>query len=103
MEKIPQFILNHWQLCCLLIVLFIALIINEWLSQKKRAKELSPQSAVALMNSGAALTIIDLRDKESYRKGHIIEAMSAKADDFNGKGMDKYKDTQLLLVCARGI
>lgn len=69
--------------------------------QKMRAKELSPPAAVALLNEDNTV-VIDLRDKDIFRNGHIINAINASKDDFEQKRMDKYKDKPLLLVCARG-
>lgn len=102
MEHIGQFIINHWELWALLVVVLLFIFINEALAQKKRAKELSPQAAVALLNQDGTI-VIDLRDKESYRKGHIINALSASTQDFEQHRMDKYKSKSLLLVCARGL
>ncbi len=101
MEHLGQFIINHWGLWLLSLVILIAIFINEFLAQKKTAKALSPEALVALMNEDKA-TIIDLREKETYSKGHIIQAIQASADDFSSSRMDKYKTKTLVLVCARG-
>ena len=101
MDQIGQFIINHWGLCVLLVSILILIFINERLVQKMRAKELSPQVAVALLNDDKAI-VIDLRDKELYRKGHIINAIHASKEDFEQHRMDKYKTNALILVCARG-
>jgi rhodanese-related sulfurtransferase len=102
MDQIGQFIVNHWELWLALIVILAFIFINELLSQKKRAKELSPAAVVALINHEDA-TIIDLRDQETFRGGHIIDAICASADDFLQNKMDKYKTKPLVLVCARGL
>lgn len=101
MDQLGQFIINHWGLWVLLISILIIIFINERLVQKMRAKELSPQAAVALLNDDKAI-VIDLRDKELYRKGHIINAIHASKEDFEQHRMDKYKTNALILVCARG-
>ncbi|MBA2709391.1 MAG: rhodanese-like domain-containing protein [Tatlockia sp.] len=102
MGQLSQFILNHWVLWALLILILILIYINELLTQKKRAKELSPQAAVNLINHDNAV-VIDLRDAESYAKGHIIDAIRASAEDFNQKRMAKYKEKPIILVCAKGL
>ena len=102
MGQVGQFIINHWELWLALVVVLLLIFINEFLAQKKRAKELSPQAAVNLINHDNAV-IIDLRDSDSFRKGHIIDAIQATADDFEQQKMDKYKTKTLLLVCARGL
>ena len=102
MGQLGQFIMNHWALWAALILILLLLLVNEFLTQKKRAKELSPQAAVALINHESAV-VVDLRDTESYRAGHIIDAIRASADDFQQQRMDKYKQQPLILVCPRGL
>jgi rhodanese-related sulfurtransferase len=102
MEQFSQFITNHWQLWLLFIVILFLTFLNELFTQKKKAKELSPQAAVDLINNEDAV-IIDLRDKEVFKKGHIINAINARNDDFEQQKMDKFKDKPLILVCERGL
>ncbi len=102
MEHLGQFITNHWQLWLALIVVLSLILINELLSQKKKAKELSPHSAVNLINNDNAV-VVDLRDKESYKNGHIIDSVSANIEDFEQPKMNKYKNKPIILVCARGL
>lgn len=102
MEQLGQFIINHWSLWLALVILLLIIFINELQTQKKRAKELSPQAAVNLINHENAV-VIDLRDAEVFRSGHIIGAIRASVDDFNEQRMDKYKTKSLILVCARGL
>ncbi|MDP1601952.1 MAG: rhodanese-like domain-containing protein [Legionella sp.] len=102
MGQIGQFIINHWELWAILILVLFFIFINELLGQKKRAKELSPHAVVALLNEDNAV-IIDLRDKDSYRNGHIINAINATPEDFEKQKMDKYKSKPLVLVCTKGL
>lgn len=102
MEHLGQFITNHWQLWLLFIVVLFLTFLNELITQKKKAKELSPQAAVDLINNENAL-VIDLRDKESFKKGHIIDSINANDEDFSQQKMDKYKNKPIILVCARGL
>lgn len=69
--------------------------------QKKKAKEITPQTAVDLINNDQAV-LIDLRDKELFKKGHIIDSINASADDFEQPKMTKFKDKTIILVCDRG-
>lgn len=102
MEHLGQFIINHWQLWLLFIVILFLTFLNELITQKKKAKQLSPQDVVELINNEHAV-VIDLRDKEAFKKGHIIDAVNAKSDDFEQQKMDKYKNQTVILVCERGI
>jgi rhodanese-related sulfurtransferase len=102
MGQLSQFIMNHWGLWLALVLLLVLLFINERLTQKKRAKEVSPQTAVHLINHEQAL-VVDLRDSEAFRKGHIIDSVQACAEDFTQERMTQYKEKPLILVCARGL
>lgn len=102
MEHLGQFIVNHWALWSAFLVVLFLIFITEWVAQKKKAKEISPQSTVTLMNNNEAV-IIDLRDKDSFKKGHIIDAIQAKADDFEQPKMHQYKNKTIILVCEKGV
>lgn len=102
MEQLGQFITNHWTLWIALIAVLFFILINESMMLKKKAKELSPQLAVDKINNEDAV-VIDLRDAESFKKGHIIDAILAKTEDFALPKMNKYKNKPLILVCARGL
>ncbi|MGL5741989.1 MAG: rhodanese-like domain-containing protein [Legionella sp.] len=102
MEHLGQFITNHWQLWAALIVILLLIFINELVSQKNKAKELSPQGAVDLINNEEAV-VIDLRDKEAFKQGHIVDSLNVKGVDFEQQKMEKYKSKLLILVCARGL
>lgn len=102
MDQLGQFIINHWQLWLLFLGVLFLTFFNELITQKKKAKELSPQAAVDLINNEHAV-VMDLRDKEVFKKGHIIDSINVKEEDFEQKKMDKYKNKAIILVCARGI
>lgn len=102
MEHMGQFITNHWELWLALIVVLSLIYINELVSQKKKAKEVSPQAAVGLINNSDA-AIIDLRDVENFKNGHIIDAIRATEADFTKPGFEKYKKNPFILVCAKGL
>ena len=102
MEQFVQFATNHWALNLALVVILALIFINEFLAQKNRAKELTTTAAIEMINHDNAV-VIDLREAEPFRAGHIIDAIRASADDFNQQRMDKYKTKPLILVCARGL
>ena len=102
MQQLGQFVIHHWALCLTVVSILVLIFINEWVSQKNNAKQLSAAAAVDLINHEDAL-VIDIRDQELFRAGHILDAIRASADDFNQQRMDKYKKKPLILVCSKGI
>ena len=102
MGQLGQFIMNHWGLWLALIAVLLSIFVNELITQKKRAKTLSSSAVIDMINHENAV-VIDLRDQELFRAGHIIDAICASADDFTKPRMEKYKNKPLILVCARGL
>lgn len=102
MEHLSQFIMNHWLLWSAFIIILALTFFYELTTQKKKAKQLTPQSAVAMINNENAV-VIDLRDKESFKNGHIIDSINVNAEDFELPKMNKYKNKNIILACARGL
>lgn len=101
MNQLNEFITRHWELAAAFGILLILIFVYELISQKKKAQEISPQTAVDLINNENAV-ILDLRDKEAFKNGHIIDSINVNADDFNQNKLDKYKEKNIILICARG-
>ncbi len=102
MEQLGHFIINHWYLWLAFVILLLCIFINEFYTHKNQAKEISPQEAVELINHDNAI-VIDLRDLNSFRAGHIIDAIRINPDDFEQQRMNKYKTALLIFVCAKGL
>jgi len=102
MEHLGQFIVNYWHLWLALVIILILILINEAIAQKNKAESLSPQAAVDKINHQNAV-VIDLRNKEAFKNGHIIDAINKSTDQFTGGKMDQYKDKPIILVCERGL
>ncbi|MCX7117959.1 MAG: rhodanese-like domain-containing protein [Legionellales bacterium] len=102
MGQLGQFITNHLGLCASFIAILLLIYVNELYAQKKRGKELSTADAIRMINHEQAV-VIDLRDPEAFRAGHIIHAIRSSKDDFDQQRMNKYKNKPLILVCARGL
>lgn len=103
MQELIQFTSNHPLLSATTLALFILLIIVEVIRAKRSAITLSPANATQLINHEHAV-VIDIRDKEVFKKGHIIDAQSMTEEDIlkNPKKLEKYKNKPLILVCATG-
>ncbi len=101
MAHLTPFITHHWELCVALLILLVLIALNEHLAQKKRATTVTPAQAIQLINHDGAV-VIDLRDTELFRAGHIVDALKISTDALSQKRMEKYKNKPLVLVCARG-
>ena len=102
MSQIGEFILNHWTLVGGLLIILILIWLNELLTARKQAQSLSPQELVNLINHDK-VKLCDLRQKEVFNKGHIIDATKVNPNDFNQPHMEKFKEQPIVLICDSGI
>jgi rhodanese-related sulfurtransferase len=101
-QDIIQFVVNHWLLSGLFIVLLILLLLEEARS-KGLLGQLGPQDLVQLINRESAV-VVDIRNREAFQDGHIVGSVNilqAELEkDFNL--LRKYKDRPIVIVCATG-
>lgn len=102
MEQLGKFLQNHWQLSIAFIVISILILINELINQRKQGKSISPETAINYINNNDAV-VLDLRDAAAFKAGHIIGAIRVSESDFATPKFSKYKNKDIVLVCARGI
>ena len=102
MEQLTQFIINHWYLWLALVAILALIFINEKQSQTSKLHEISPQKAVELINHEEA-QVLDLRDKDAFKNGHIIAANRVNADEVTTEKLTNKSDKPIILVCGRGL
>ena len=104
MERLSQFIVNHWLLVTAFIIALIALFILETRSKGlSGSNRLTPSQAVRLINSEKAV-VIDIRDPKMFEKGHITHAINIPTSELDKslKKLEKYKQQPLIIVCTTG-
>lgn len=102
MNHIEAFIINHWPHFVALMVILLLIFLNERMAQKKRPKILGPSGVIELINHNNA-KVIDLRDAQAFKEGHIIDAIRASADDVEHHKIMRVKEDMVILVCAKGL
>ena len=102
MEQFIQFVINHWALWLLFVVVLLLTILNEILLSNKKTEEISPQTAIRLINNDEAV-VIDTRDEDAFKKGHILDSLSIKGEQLVANKLGKYKNKTLIFVCERGL
>jgi len=102
MQQFMQFVIHHWLLCGLFVVLLIFLFIEE-ARYKGFAGGLSPQQVVQKINH-EKVVVLDLRDTRAFEEGHIVGAVNQIAAQVEKdlSKLDKYKEQSLILVDATG-
>ncbi len=102
MQDIVQFIVHHWLLSSVFLVLLILLLIEEARS-KGMLGQISPQELIQLMNHESAV-VLDIRNREAFQEGHIVGAVSFPQIDLEKDmiKLNKYKERPIIIVCATG-
>jgi rhodanese-related sulfurtransferase len=103
METYLEFTSNHPVLVVLLLISFFLLIFSELRRKASGLINIDPTAAVSLINQDAM--IIDLRNKEAYSRGHIVNAKNIPLDEFDAKreSIQKFKSKPVVAVCDSGI
>lgn len=101
MQELITFFSRHPLLSTAGIIVLALLILVELIRAKRHVFNITPAQATRLINHENAV-VIDLRGKESYRNGHIIDAQPAKAQEIqkNPKTLLKFKGRPLVIVSA---
>ena len=104
MEQLIEFFLRHWELSLLFILLFAAVIIYEWRSQLMGPQRVTPQEVISLINYDKAI-VLDVRGKDVFKQGHIINALSIAIEDLEKdlKKIHKHKSKPIVVVCGSGM
>ena len=100
LEQFLEFVINHWVLSLIWVVLFILLIRTEG---ARGGTALSPSQVTQLINKEEA-AVIDIRAKEDFRAGHLPNSINIPARDMQKRlsELDKYKDKPVILICKTG-
>ncbi|MGL9769126.1 MAG: rhodanese-like domain-containing protein [Sodalis sp. (in: enterobacteria)] len=104
MQDIMQFIGNHSILSLAWVVLLSAVIFTTFQRYFFKVGEITRGEAICLINKEDAV-IIDLRNRDDYRKGHIANSLNLTMTDIKSGNigeLEKAKDKVVILVCATG-
>lgn len=103
MDQILNFLVNHWILCSLFIIILLAIIRVESVGTVHGVKLINPQEVVQLINHQGGV-IIDIRSEQTYTKGHILGSIFMTQQQINDqiKKLEKYKKKPIIMVCQMG-
>ncbi|MFQ6372343.1 rhodanese-like domain-containing protein [Shewanella sp. YIC-542] len=105
MQEYIEFFKAHPILSVAWVGLFIALLVTWFKSALSKVKQVNPQEATLLMNKQDA-QIIDVRSKDDFRRGHIVNAVNipmAEIKNNSNTNLEKYKAKPIILVCSAGM
>ncbi len=103
MDNLIAFVISHWVLCSLWALILLALAASFLVRAMESAPQIPPQEVTRLINHHDA-TVIDIREKTAFAKGHILGAMNLPltelADRLPKLALDR--DKPIVLYCQAG-
>ena len=103
MQQFSEFLANHPILFAALVLVIVAIAVNEFLLIRRGGKRIPPSEAVRLINDRDA-RIIDLRAAADFKRGHIVESVNVPMARLNDEisALKKHPERPVILVCALG-
>ncbi len=103
MDRILEFAGAHTLLVFGLLTSFLLVVFSEIRRKASNLMSVESADAVKLINNDA--TVIDLRNQESYARGHIVNAKNVPLDELSAKldNLASLKDKPVLAVCEMGV
>jgi len=104
MESLVKFLVEHWILTSVFIVISLLLLIHEWRQRAHGLKGLSVAQVVDLINHSGAV-VLDVRALDVFKKGHIVNAINLPKAEIASRvnQISKYKKKPVVLVCHAGL
>jgi rhodanese-related sulfurtransferase len=102
MQQLLEFIGHHPYLVAAAVLAGIVVVVYEFRARVQAFAALSAAQAVRLMNQGAL--VIDLRSKESFDAGHIVDARNVPAAtlESQAESLKKWRDKNVITYCDSG-
>jgi rhodanese-related sulfurtransferase len=102
MQRLLEFIGHHPYLAGAVVVAAVIVLVFELRERIQAFAALSATQAVRLMNQGAL--VIDLRAKDLYDAGHIVDARNVPAADLESQAdsLKKWRDKNVITYCDTG-
>jgi rhodanese-related sulfurtransferase len=101
MDKFILFAGNHPVLVTALMASFFLVIFSELRRKASGLINIEPADVVRLINNDGV--VIDLRNADSYARGHIVNARNMQQDELDSRTGSLDKSKPVIAVCDNGI
>lgn len=104
LHQLMQFVITHWMLASAFVIVLLLIVVEEINSQRASGERLTAAGVTHLINRENAV-VIDLRDANAFRDGHIVNAKNIPLAEVD-RHMEKlyvYRDRPIILVDAMGL
>jgi rhodanese-related sulfurtransferase len=104
MDKFLEFAGNNTLLVLALMISFFVLVFTELRRKASGLVAIDPTAAVSLINNNDDAVVIDLRNAESFARGHIVNAKNVPLDELDARKdvVAKFKNKPVVAVCDSG-
>jgi rhodanese-related sulfurtransferase len=102
MQRLLEYIGNHPYLAAAAVLAAIVVLVYEFRARVQAFAAVSAMQAVRLINQGAL--VIDLRSKDLYDAGHIVDARNVPAAELASQAetLKKWRDKNVIIYCDSG-
>ncbi|SFR57283.1 Rhodanese-related sulfurtransferase [Marinobacter daqiaonensis] len=100
MERLFEFVVNHYILVSVFAALLIALVLLE---SRRGGKKVSAQEAVNMINRDEAV-VVDIRDRKDFNEGRITGSVHIPLNAIKDRAgeLKKHKDKTIIVVDKMG-
>ena len=100
MERVFEFVVNHYILVSLFAALLIALV---FLESRRGGQKISAQAAVSLINRDQAI-VVDIRDRKEFNEGRITGAVNIPLNALKSRvsELKKHENKQIIVADKMG-
>jgi rhodanese-related sulfurtransferase len=105
MQEYIEFFRANPMLSLAWVGLFVALIVTVFKSSLSKVKNVNHQELTLMVNKQDA-KVVDVRSKEEFKKGHIVDALNVTMSEIKNNqttSLEKYKTSPIILVCNAGM
>jgi rhodanese-related sulfurtransferase len=102
-QQLVTFVLHHWILCLAFLIIVGWLIKLEFGQEVRGIVLISPQQVVDALNRESAI-VIDVRENQSFAKGHILGAINVPKSDLKQQSarLEVHKSKPVIVTDSTG-
>ena len=100
MDRLFEFVVNHYILVSLFVAFLLAIIVLE---SRRGGAKISAQGAVTLINKDEAV-VLDIRDRKDFNEGRITGSLNIPLNSLKSRvnELSKHKEKQIIVVDKMG-
>ena len=100
MDRLFEFVVNHYILVSLFVAFLVAILVLE---SRRGGTKISAQGAVTLINKDEAV-VVDIRDRKEFGEGRITGSINIPLNSLKSRAneLSKFKDKQIIVVDKMG-